>query len=36
MTSFSTENETKLLEIENFLANNAYLSGGYPLFLLNN
>lgn len=32
MASFSTENETKLLEIENFLANNSYLSGGYPFF----
>ena len=28
MSTFSTENETKLLEIENFLANNSYLSGG--------
>lgn len=28
MSTFSTENETKLLEIENFLTNNAYLSGG--------
>ena len=28
MSKFSTENETKLAEIETHLANNAYLSGG--------
>lgn len=28
MSHFSTENETKILEIENFLDNNQYLSGG--------
>ena len=28
MANFSTENETKLLEIENFLNSNSYLSGG--------
>lgn len=28
MTEFSVENETKILEIENFLTNNSYLCGG--------
>jgi hypothetical protein len=27
MAYFSTENETKLLEVENYLANNQYISG---------
>jgi len=28
MSQFTTESETKLLEVENFLANNQYISGG--------
>lgn len=28
MSHFSTENETNILEVENFLANNQYISGG--------
>ena len=31
MSSFSVENETKIIEIENFLKHNSYLSGNlYP------